>query len=154
MNEPANFVQGDIEGCASNKWNQPPYLPRMLLFLGFHIIEKRIFTIQFTLFYSNSWRFIGSLNALPRFRWLHWKTLRYSFHVWMVSVRAHAQVKQLSFSALSFPYSCINCVFSNSNKQRNPARYWKTCPCSLQINFSWFRSLGSPLARRQLVEME
>lgn len=28
MNEPANFVTGDInEGCPSNKWNNPPYVP-------------------------------------------------------------------------------------------------------------------------------
>ena len=28
MNEPANFVTGDMdEGCPSNRWNNPPYVP-------------------------------------------------------------------------------------------------------------------------------
>lgn len=28
MNEPANFVAGDMdEGCAENKWNNPPFVP-------------------------------------------------------------------------------------------------------------------------------
>jgi len=30
MNEPANFVNGDMnEGCPSNTYNDPPYLPRV-----------------------------------------------------------------------------------------------------------------------------
>jgi hypothetical protein len=32
MNEPANFVAGDLyEGCATNEWNNPPYLPSKLI---------------------------------------------------------------------------------------------------------------------------
>lgn len=30
MNEPANFVKGKVNGCSKNKWDYPPYKPRII----------------------------------------------------------------------------------------------------------------------------
>ncbi|CAH1268259.1 MGAM [Branchiostoma lanceolatum] len=30
MNEPTNFVHGSVNGCSNNKWDNPPYLPKIL----------------------------------------------------------------------------------------------------------------------------
>ncbi|XP_064615500.1 maltase-glucoamylase-like isoform X2 [Liolophura sinensis] len=30
MNEPSSFVPGSIDGCRENKWNYPPYVPKVL----------------------------------------------------------------------------------------------------------------------------
>ncbi|XP_072048876.1 sucrase-isomaltase, intestinal-like [Amphiura filiformis] len=39
MNEPSNFYQGSIDGCNNNRWNYPPYYPRIL---GNVIYDKTI----------------------------------------------------------------------------------------------------------------
>ncbi|KAI8479947.1 hypothetical protein Bbelb_423330 [Branchiostoma belcheri] len=30
MNEPTNFVHGSVTGCSDNKWDNPPYMPKIL----------------------------------------------------------------------------------------------------------------------------
>lgn len=39
MNEPSNFIQGSTKGCTDNKWDNPPYLPKVI---GNKLADKTI----------------------------------------------------------------------------------------------------------------
>lgn len=54
MNEPANWGKGDVKvGCANNKWNNPPYVPRKKMMFTYAFGKLTTLDIKITIFVTS-----------------------------------------------------------------------------------------------------